>query len=137
MGQRPNVPMLAHPHRLRMVQMLPKETLRSASWRRRKLPTPMVSEHLRLMHAAGCSPAKRRGEGCYRVVEPQLKSILKCMRIALEPPLQPGNSFFHTYRKIPNIELYSYQSTIRTSHERHHHFPQRLHDITQAGQTSS
>ena len=45
-----------------------------------KLPTPMAYEHLRLMQRCGLLASEKEGRKVYyRVVEPQLKSILKCI----------------------------------------------------------
>ncbi|QDT75645.1 ArsR/SmtB family transcription factor [Lacipirellula limnantheis] len=72
---------LAHPHRLRMVQMLLQGRyavgeLAAAC----KLPTPMASEHLRLMQRCGFLTSEKEGRKVYyRVAEPHLKSILKCI----------------------------------------------------------
>jgi len=72
---------LAHPHRLRMVQMLLQGDytvgeLADAC----DLPSPMASEHLRLMQRCGFLTSEREGRKVYyRVAEPHLKEILKCV----------------------------------------------------------
>jgi DNA-binding transcriptional ArsR family regulator len=72
---------LAHPHRLRMVQMLlqgefPVSDLAKACG----LPSAMASEHLRLMQRCGFLTSDKVGRQVfYRVSEPHLKSILKCV----------------------------------------------------------
>jgi DNA-binding transcriptional ArsR family regulator len=72
---------LAHPHRLRMVQMLLQGDytvgeLAGAC----DLPSPMASEHLRLMQRCGFLTSEKEGRKVYyRVAEPHLKSILKCV----------------------------------------------------------
>ncbi len=72
---------LAHPHRLRMVQMLlqgdfPVGVLAEACG----LPSAMASEHLRLMQRCGFLTSEKDGRKVfYRVVEPHLKNILKCI----------------------------------------------------------
>lgn len=72
---------LAHPHRLRMVQMLLQGDyavgeLAAAC----DLPSPMASEHLRLMQRCGFLTSVKEGRKVYyRVAEPHLKSILKCI----------------------------------------------------------
>ncbi len=72
---------LAHPHRLRMIQMLlqgdhPVGELAQAC----DLPTAMASEHLRLMQRCGFLSSEKDGRKVYyRVTEPHLKSILKCI----------------------------------------------------------
>ena len=72
---------LAHPHRLRMVQMLLQgdysvRELAEAC----ELPSAMASEHLRLMQRCGFLTSEKDGRKVYyRVAEPHLKSILKCI----------------------------------------------------------
>ena len=72
---------LAHPHRLRMVQMLLQgdysvRELAEAC----ELPSAMASEHLRLMQRCGFLTSEKDGRKVfYRVSEPHLKSILKCI----------------------------------------------------------
>lgn len=72
---------LAHPHRLRMVQMLLQgdhtvTELAEAC----ELPTAMASEHLRLMQRCGFLSSEKDGRKVYyHVVEPHLKQILKCI----------------------------------------------------------
>lgn len=72
---------LAHPHRLRMIQMLLAgeysvgELADSCD-----LPTAMASEHLRLMQRCGFLTAEKNGRKVfYRVAEPHLKNIMKCI----------------------------------------------------------
>ncbi len=72
---------LAHPHRLRMVQMLlkgryPVGSLAEACG----IPSHMASEHLRLMQRCGFLAAEREGRRTYyRIVEPQLSGIMGCI----------------------------------------------------------
>ena len=72
---------LAHPHRLRMVQMLlqgdfPVGELAEACG----LPSAMASEHLRLMQRCGFLTSEKDGRQVfYRVAEPHLKNILCCI----------------------------------------------------------
>lgn len=72
---------LAHPHRLRMIQMLLQgdhtvTQLAEAC----ELPTAMASEHLRLMQRCGFLSSEKDGRKVYyRVAEPHLKQILKCI----------------------------------------------------------
>lgn len=72
---------LAHPHRLRMVQMLLQGRYAVGELAEAcKLPTPMASEHLRLMQRCGFLTSEKEGRKVYyRVAEPHLKSILKCI----------------------------------------------------------
>jgi DNA-binding transcriptional ArsR family regulator len=72
---------LAHPHRLRMIQMLLAgdytvgELAESC-----ELPTAMASEHLRLMQRCGFLSSEKDGRKVfYRVVEPHLKNIKQCI----------------------------------------------------------
>jgi len=72
---------LAHPHRLRMVQMLlmgrySVGELAAAC----ELPTPMASEHLRLMQRCGFLTSQKEGRHVYySIAEPHLKDIMKCI----------------------------------------------------------
>ena len=72
---------LAHPHRLRMVQMLLQgqytvSELADAC----ELPSAMASEHLRLMQRCGFLTSEKDGRKVYyQVAEPHLKNILKCI----------------------------------------------------------
>jgi DNA-binding transcriptional ArsR family regulator len=72
---------LAHPHRLRMVQMLlagrySVGELADAC----DLPTPMASEHLRLMQRCGFLTSQKEGRHVYyAIAEPHLADIMKCI----------------------------------------------------------
>lgn len=72
---------LAHPHRLRMVQMLLQGDYTVGELAEAcDLPSPMASEHLRLMQRCGFLTSEKEGRKVYyQVVEPHLKSILKCI----------------------------------------------------------
>ncbi len=72
---------LAHPHRLRMVQMLLQGDYTVGELAEAcKLPSAMASEHLRLMQRCRFLASKKEGRKVfYRVTEPHLKSILKCV----------------------------------------------------------
>lgn len=72
---------LAHPHRLRIVQLLlggrytVGELAESCG-----IPSPMASEHLRLMQRCGFLASSREGRRIfYRVAEPHLASIMSCI----------------------------------------------------------
>ena len=72
---------LAHPHRLRMVQMLLQgrftvgELAESCG-----IPSHMASEHLRLMQRCGFLDSEKEGrKRFYKVVEPHLANILQCI----------------------------------------------------------
>lgn len=72
---------LAHPHRLRMIQMLLQgdHTVTELA-QACELPTAMASEHLRLMQRCGFLSSEKDGRRVYyRVAEPHLKQILKCI----------------------------------------------------------
>ena len=72
---------LAHPHRLRMIQMLLAGNytvgeLAAAC----ELPTAMASEHLRLMQRCGFLTSEKDGRKVfYRVIEPHLQNIMQCI----------------------------------------------------------
>ncbi len=72
---------LAHPHRLRMVQMLLQDSFTVGELAEAcDLPSAMASEHLRLMQRCGFLSSEKEGRKVYyRVAEPHLKSILKCI----------------------------------------------------------
>jgi DNA-binding transcriptional ArsR family regulator len=72
---------LAHPHRLRMVQMLLQGEYTVGELAEAcDVPSPMASEHLRLLQRCGFLTSEKEGRKVYyRVVEPHLKSILKCV----------------------------------------------------------
>ncbi len=73
---------LAHPHRLRMVQMLLKgddytvgELAESCG-----IASNMASEHLRTMQRCGFLASRKEGQKrFYQVVEPHLANILQCV----------------------------------------------------------
>src|SRR5690349_25078841 len=72
---------LAHPHRLRIVQMLLNGRytvgeLASAC----EIPSHMASEHLRLMQRCGFLAAKKEGRSVfYHVTETHLSQIMQCV----------------------------------------------------------
>lgn len=72
---------LAHPHRLRMIQMLLRgnytvgELARSCG-----IPSAMASEHLRLMQRSGLLRSSKEGRNVYyQVAEPHLADIMRCV----------------------------------------------------------
>ncbi len=72
---------LAHPHRLRMVQMLlqGKYTVGELA-DACEIPSHMASEHLRLMQRCGFLTSEKDGrKAYYQVAEPHLASILSCV----------------------------------------------------------
>ncbi|HND50907.1 MAG TPA: metalloregulator ArsR/SmtB family transcription factor [Pirellulaceae bacterium] len=72
---------LAHPHRLRMIQMMLQGEYTVAELAEAcELPSAMASEHLRLMQRCGFLSSEKDGRCVYyRVAEPHLKNILKCI----------------------------------------------------------
>lgn len=72
---------LAHPHRLRMIQMLLAGDYAVGELAEAcDLPPAMASEHLRLMQRCGFLAGEKEGRKVfYRVIEPQLKGILHCI----------------------------------------------------------
>lgn len=72
---------LAHPHRLRMVQMLLQGDYTVGELAEAcDLPSAMASEHLRLMQRCGFLTSEKDGRKVfYRVAEPHLKQILRCV----------------------------------------------------------
>ncbi len=79
---------LAHPHRLRMVEMLlhgryPVGQLAEACG----IPSPMASGHLRLLQRCGLLSQERAGrEVFYRVARPCLHDLLACIREHFSSP---------------------------------------------------
>jgi ArsR family transcriptional regulator, zinc-responsive transcriptional repressor len=72
---------LAHPHRLRMIQMLLQADFTVSQLAEAcHLPSAMASEHLRLMQRCGLLASEKDGRKVYyRVVEPHLRNILHCI----------------------------------------------------------
>jgi DNA-binding transcriptional ArsR family regulator len=72
---------LAHPHRLRMVQMLLQGDFSVGELAEAcGLPSAMASEHLRLMQRCGFLTSEKDGRQVfYRVAEPHLKQIMGCI----------------------------------------------------------
>ena len=72
---------LAHPHRLRMVQMLLRgEYMVGELAEACGIPSHMASEHLRLMKDRGLLGSDRRGRSVYYFVsEDGLKGIMECV----------------------------------------------------------
>ena len=78
---------LAHPHRLRMIQMLLADDFNVGELAEAcELPPAMASEHLRLMQRCGFLSSEKVGRKVYyRVAEQHLKSILKCIEQRFDP----------------------------------------------------
>lgn len=72
---------LAHPHRLRMIQMLLQGGFTVGELAEAcDLPTAMASEHLRLMQRCGFLTSRKEGRKVYyEVTEPHLAKILQCI----------------------------------------------------------
>lgn len=72
---------LAHPHRLRMVQMLLQERYTVGELAEAcEIPSHMASEHLRLMQRCGFLTAEKDGRCVYyQVAEPHLANIMACV----------------------------------------------------------
>lgn len=72
---------LAHPHRLRMVQMLLQSKYTVGELAEScELPSAMASEHLRLMQRCGFLTSERDGRKVfYQVAELHLKNIMRCV----------------------------------------------------------
>jgi ArsR family transcriptional regulator, zinc-responsive transcriptional repressor len=72
---------VAHPHRLRMIQMLLRGRymvgeLADACG----IPSHMASEHLRLMQRTGLLAVKKEGrKAYYEIAEPHLANIMTCV----------------------------------------------------------
>jgi len=72
---------LAHPHRLRMVQMLLQGRFTVGELAEAcDIPSHMASEHLRLMQRCGFLKAEKEGRFVYySVAEPHLANIMSCI----------------------------------------------------------
>tara|TARA_R110002073_G_scaffold149534_3_gene303250 strand:+ start:7037 stop:7339 length:303 start_codon:yes stop_codon:yes gene_type:complete len=73
--------MIAHPWRLRMIQMLLADHHMVSELAEACNNAPnMASEHLRLMQRAGLLESKRAGRRVYyKVAEPHLADIIRCI----------------------------------------------------------
>ncbi len=72
---------LAHPHRLRMVQMLLQRQFTVGELAEAcEIPSHMASEHLRLMQRCGLLASEKEGRKVfYQVSEGHLESIMGCI----------------------------------------------------------
>lgn len=72
---------LAHPHRLRMVQMLLQDRYSVGELADScGIPPHMASEHLKLMQRCGFLKAEKQGRFVYyNIAEPHLADILACV----------------------------------------------------------
>ncbi len=72
---------LAHPHRLRMVQMLLRGRYTVGELAEAcGIPSHMASEHLRLMQRCGFMTSEKDGRNVYyQIAEPHLANIMTCI----------------------------------------------------------
>ena len=72
---------VAHPHRLRMIQMLLRGRYTVGELAKAcEIPSHMASEHLRLMQRCGLLTAEKDGrKAYYQVAEPHLANIMACV----------------------------------------------------------
>ena len=72
---------LAHPHRLRMVQMLLQGRYTVGELAEAcEIPSHMASEHLRLMQRCGFLTNEKEGRNAfYQIAETHLASIMNCI----------------------------------------------------------
>jgi len=73
---------LAHPHRLRIIQMLLQGSYTVGELAKAcEIPSHMASEHLRLMQHCGLLTSRRDGRrNYYEIGEPHLKDIMSCIQ---------------------------------------------------------
>jgi len=72
---------LAHPHRLRMVQMLLQGRYTVGELAEAcEIPSQMASEHLRLMQRCGFLTSEKEGRNAYyQIVESHLANLMTCI----------------------------------------------------------
>jgi DNA-binding transcriptional ArsR family regulator len=72
---------IAHPHRLRMIQMLLRGRYTVGELAEAcEIPSHMASEHLRLMQRCGLLTAEKDGrKAYYQIAEPHLGNIMTCV----------------------------------------------------------
>ena len=72
---------LAHPHRLRMIQMLLRGRYTVGALAEAcGIPSHMASEHLRLMQHCGLLGSEKEGRMVYyQIAEPHLANIMECV----------------------------------------------------------
>ena len=72
---------LAHPHRLRIVQMLLRGRYTVGELAEAcGIPSHMASEHLRLMQRCGFLTSEKEGrKAFYEIAEPHLANIMQCV----------------------------------------------------------
>ena len=79
---------LAHPHRLRIIQMLLQGRFTVGELAGAcDIPSHMASEHLRLMQRSGLLAAGKAGRCVYySIAEPQLCDIMGCIEARFDRP---------------------------------------------------
>ena len=79
---------LAHPHRLRIVEMLLADRYSVGELAERcEIPSNIASGHLRLMQRCGFLAPERDGRNVYyRITEPCLEKIMACIRERFDAP---------------------------------------------------
>ena len=79
---------LAHPHRLRIVEMLLTDRYTVGELAERcDIPSSVASGHLRLMQRCGFLVPERDGRNVYyKVADPCLKKIMACLRERFAAP---------------------------------------------------
>jgi DNA-binding transcriptional ArsR family regulator len=79
---------LAHPHRLRMVQLLLRGHYTVGELAEAcDIPSHMASEHLRLMQRCGLLGSRREGRRTYyHVAQPHLAQIMNCIETRFGKP---------------------------------------------------
>ena len=84
---------LAHPHRLRMVQMLLRDRYTVGELAEAcGIPSHMASEHLRLMQRCGFLSNEKQGrKAFYRIAEMHLAGILACIESRFDKVGQVAN----------------------------------------------
>ena len=72
---------IAHPHRLRMIQMLLRGRYTVGELAEAcAIPSHMASEHLRLMQRCGLLDSEKDGrKAYYGIAEPHLANIMRCV----------------------------------------------------------
>lgn len=72
---------IAHPHRLRMIQMLLRGRYTVGELAQAcDIPSHMASEHLRLMQRCGLLTVEKDGrKAYYQIAEPHLANIMACV----------------------------------------------------------
>lgn len=85
---------LAHPHRLRIVQMLLGDRYTVGELAEAcGIPSHMASEHLRLMQRCGLFAVEKQGRCVYyTIAEPHLADIMACIEARFGGPKSPRSA---------------------------------------------